>query len=110
MMGGMAMRTWVDILAGIYAKAATANPGSRTNSLRKGISRGVEMADVSLVTKEFAVRIQIISLLKSGTSCCAFELGETSLTAQRTLVDAKLYGVGSEEARRSDTLWNSRFI
>jgi len=90
MMGGMAMRTWVDILAGVYAKAAAANPGSRTNLLRKGISRGVEMADVSLVTKEFAVRIQIISLLKS--------------------VDAKLYGVGSEEARRSDTLWNSRFI
>lgn len=70
MMGGMAMRTWVDILAGVYAKAAAANPGSRTNLLRKGISRGVEMADVSLVTKEFAVRIQIISLLKSGTSLC----------------------------------------
>jgi len=90
MMGGMVLRTWVTALGDVCTRAAAANPENRADLLRKGISRAVEMADISLMTKEFAVRIQIISLLKS--------------------VDAQLYGVGSEEARQSDALWNSRFI
>lgn len=68
----MALRTWVNTLGDVYARAAATDPGNRTDLLRKGISRAVERADVSLVTKELAVRIQIISLLKSGKFCYAF--------------------------------------
>jgi len=90
MMSGVAMKTWVDAIGEAYARAAAANQGTRTNMVRKGISNGVEMSDAALMTKEFAVRLQLISLLKN--------------------VNSKLYGAGSVEARRGDALWSSRFI
>ena len=66
MMSGVAMKTWVDTLSEAHAKAAATNEGSRTESIRKGISEGVEMTNAALLTKEFAVRLQLISLLKNG--------------------------------------------
>jgi len=90
MMSGLAMKTWVEVLGEAYLQVAAANEGSKTDLIRKGISKGVEMADTALVTKEFAVRLQLISLLKN--------------------VNAKLYGAGSAEARSGSALWSSRFI
>jgi len=90
MMSGLAMKTWVDVLGEAYVKAAAANEGSRTDLIRKGISKGVEMTDVALMTKEFAVRLQLISFLKN--------------------VNTKLYGAGSAEGRSGDAFWSSRFI
>jgi len=90
MMSGMAMKTWVDALGEAYVRTAAANQGSRTDMIKKGISKGVEMTNAKLMTKEFAARLQLVSLLKN--------------------VNAKLHGVGSAEARRGDALWNSRFI
>ena len=68
MMSGLAMKTWVEVLGEAYLQVAAANEGSKSDLIRKGISKGVEMADTALVTKEFAVRLQLISLLKNGRS------------------------------------------
>ena len=38
----MALRTWVNTLGDVYARAAATDPGNRTDLLRKGISRAVE--------------------------------------------------------------------
>lgn len=66
MSGGMAMRTWVDGLVDAYGKA---NPGARKDMIAKGITRGINQnTDVSLMTKDFTARIQIISCLKTGKS------------------------------------------
>ncbi|KAG5653122.1 hypothetical protein H0H81_002189 [Sphagnurus paluster] len=66
MPGGMAMRTWVDGLVAAYGKAAA---GIRRDAIAKGITRGINQnTDVSLMTKDFTTRIQIISALKSGKS------------------------------------------
>jgi len=88
-MSGVAMKTWVNVLEKAYIMAAAADEG-RTTLIRKGISEGVELTDVALMTKEFAVRLELVSLLKN--------------------VNTKLYGAGSVEAQRGDALWNSRFI
>jgi len=90
MISGVAMKTWIDALGEAYVRAAAANQGSRPEMIRRGISKGVEMTDATLITKEFAVRLQLISLLKNA--------------------NARLYGAGSAEARRGDSLWSSRFI
>ncbi|KIM86049.1 hypothetical protein PILCRDRAFT_816592 [Piloderma croceum F 1598] len=90
MMSGLAMKSWAKVLEEAYGMAAAANPGSRTESIRNGISMGVEMTDATLMTKEFAVRLLLVSLLKN--------------------INSKLYGAGSAEARRGDALWSSRFI
>ena len=67
MAGGMAMRTWVDTLIETYAQVPN-DSGRRTKeSIAKGITRGINQnTDVTLMTREFAARIQIISLLKTG--------------------------------------------
>jgi hypothetical protein len=54
------------LLEEVYGRAAAANAGSRTEWIRKGISMGVEMADATLMTKEFAARLQLVSSLKNG--------------------------------------------
>lgn len=82
------MRTWVDGLVGSYAKAA---PGTRKDAIAKGIIRGINQnTDVSLMTKDFTARIQIISALKS--------------------VSSKIHGNGTDEARQGEAVWSSKFI
>jgi len=71
MAGAMAMRTWVDALSDAHGKISSASAGakggSRKEQIGRGITRGInQMTDVTLMTREFAARIQIISLLKSG--------------------------------------------
>lgn len=70
MAGAMTMRTWVDALTTAHARIDRAGgaPGSNRKELvGRGITRGInQLSDVSLMTREFAARIQIISLLKSG--------------------------------------------
>lgn len=62
--GGMAMRTWVDGLIGAYEKAGM---GQKKDVLAKGITQGInQYTKVSLMTKDFTARIQIISALKSS--------------------------------------------
>lgn len=73
MAGGMTMRTWVDALSDAHGRIEHhAGPGGAPGSKRReqvgrGITRGInQFTDVSLMTREFAARIQIISLIKSG--------------------------------------------
>jgi neutral ceramidase len=64
MAGGMAMRTWVDGLVEAHGRVG---PGARKEMVAKGITRGVNQnTDVSLMTKEFTAKIQIISALKTS--------------------------------------------
>ncbi|KAF8839953.1 hypothetical protein BDN67DRAFT_969280 [Paxillus ammoniavirescens] len=93
MAGGMTMRTWVDTLSEAHGRipAAPDARGNRKDQVGRGITRGInQLTDVSLMTREFAARIQIISLLKS--------------------VNTKVHGAGSEEARQGEALWSSKFI
>lgn len=101
MAGAMAMRTWVDALGDAHGKISGApSPGvgsgtgkgaSRKDQVGRGITRGInQLTDVTLMTREFAARIQIISLLKS--------------------VNTKIHGAGSDEARQGEALWSSKFI
>ncbi|KAG6877568.1 hypothetical protein C0993_005982 [Termitomyces sp. T159_Od127] len=63
MSGGMAMRTWADGLIGAYEKAGM----GQKDVLAKGITQGINQhTNVSLMTKDFTARIQIISALKSS--------------------------------------------
>ncbi|RDB20684.1 hypothetical protein Hypma_012202 [Hypsizygus marmoreus] len=88
MSAGMAMRTWVDSLLDAYGKAS---PGARKGLIAKGITRGINQnTDVSLMTKEFTARIQIISCLKT--------------------VSSRIYGSGTDEARQGEAVWSSKFI
>lgn len=84
MMSGVAMKTWADTLEEACKRAAAIGQGSRADLIRKGISRGVEMGDTTLLTKEFAVRLQLISLLKNGQLCAAVWLDQVprDLTSQ----------------------------
>jgi len=93
MAGGMTMRTWVDTLSEAHGRipATPDARGNRKDQVGRGITRGInQLTDVSLMTREFAARIQIISLLKS--------------------VNTKVHGAGSEEARQGEALWSSKFI
>lgn len=64
MAGGMAVRTWVDALVAGYQRAPA---GARKDAMAKGIVRGLNYnTDVTLMTKEFTAKIQIIACLKSG--------------------------------------------
>src|ERR1700722_3364559 len=64
MASGMAMRTWVDVLASAHAAEVVQE---RKDMIARGITRGINQnTDVTLMTREFATRIQIISLLKTG--------------------------------------------
>ena len=68
MAGAMTMRTWVDVLSDAHMRIPRGAPSARRREqVGRGITRGInQLTDVSLMTKEFAARIQIISLLKSG--------------------------------------------
>lgn len=70
MAGGMTMRTWVDTFSDAHARTVVyggAPAKTRKEQVGRGITRGInQLTDVSLMTREFASRIQIISLLKSG--------------------------------------------
>lgn len=96
MAGAMAMRTWVDALGDAHGKisgapSTGAKGASRKDQVGRGITRGInQLTDVTLMTREFAARIQIISLLKS--------------------VNTKIHGAGSDEARQGEALWSSKFI
>ncbi|KAG1767468.1 hypothetical protein EV702DRAFT_1182121 [Suillus placidus] len=95
MAGAMAMRTWVDALGDAHGKISNAPTGAkggpRKDQVGRGITRGInQLTDVTLMTREFAARIQIISLLKS--------------------VNTKIHGAGSDEARQGEALWSSKFI
>ncbi|KAG9312260.1 hypothetical protein JVU11DRAFT_7563 [Chiua virens] len=73
MAGAMTLRTWVDALCDAHARIIDSNAergtGRRKELVGQGITRGInQLSDVSLMTREFAPRIQIISLLKSGES------------------------------------------
>uniref|UniRef100_A0A0W0FU69 Uncharacterized protein n=1 Tax=Moniliophthora roreri TaxID=221103 RepID=A0A0W0FU69_MONRR len=63
MAGAIAMRTWIDNLVNAYS---TLPDGSRKEMIAKGITRGINHnSDLSLMSKDFTARIQIISILKS---------------------------------------------
>jgi hypothetical protein len=79
-MSSLAMKTWANVLEEAYRMAAAANPGSRTEWIRNGISMGVEMTDATLMTKEFAVRLQLVSLLKNSQSLSGVEISTKQLT------------------------------
>jgi hypothetical protein len=67
MASGMAMRTWVEALAEAYAREPGVVPG-RKNAVANGIARGINQnTDATLMTREFAARVQMISTLKTGT-------------------------------------------
>lgn len=73
MAGGMAMRTWVDALVDAHAKAVVSTSATRSvgaarkDMVAKGITKGLNQnTDITLMTKEFTSKIQIISCLKSG--------------------------------------------
>jgi len=88
MAGGMAMRTWSDALVEVYGRLPA---GSRKDGVAKGIIRGItQNTDVSLMTREFTAKIQIISSLKS--------------------VCSRIYGSGSAEARQAEAVLSSRLI
>jgi len=89
MSGAMAMGTWLDGVVEAHRRATLGN--SRKDSIARGIARGINQnCDVSLMTKDFAARIQMISSLKT--------------------VNSRIYGTGSEEARRGEALLSSRFM
>ena len=61
--GSMAMRTWVDTLVNAYN---TFPPSPRKEMIARGVMKGINQnSDLTLMTKEFAPRIQIISILKT---------------------------------------------
>ncbi|KAH9485767.1 hypothetical protein JR316_0002682 [Psilocybe cubensis] len=85
---GMAMRTWVDSLVEARNKASSQ---TRIDLIAKGVTRGLnQYTDVTLLTKDFTTRIQIISCLKT--------------------VSSRIYGAGTDEARQSEAMWSSKFI
>jgi len=79
MMSGVAMKTWMNVLEDAYVRATAANPEGRSDSMRRGISNGVEMTNATLMTKEFAVRLQLVSLLKNGQSPFVIEFSAAHL-------------------------------
>ncbi|TFK68461.1 hypothetical protein BDN72DRAFT_821154 [Pluteus cervinus] len=88
MAAGMAMNTWIDALVEAHARV---EPGSRRDSVAKGITKGInDYTDVTLVPKEFTVKIGIISTLKN--------------------VGSRIYGAGSSEARSGEAVWSSKFL
>lgn len=88
MAGGMAMRTWSDALVEAHGRLPA---GSRKDSVGKGIVRGVSQnTDITLMTKEFTAKIQIISSLKN--------------------VCSRIYGAGSADARQAEAVLSSRLI
>jgi len=88
MSAGMAMRTWVDSLVEAHSKASSS---ARKDLIAKGITRGLnQYTDVTLLTKDFTTRIQIISCLKT--------------------VSSRIYGAGTDEARQNEAMWSSKFI
>ncbi|KAJ7597577.1 hypothetical protein C8J56DRAFT_818206 [Mycena floridula] len=88
MASGMAMRTWTDALGDAHARI---QPGPRKEQVAKGITKGIaQNTDISLMTREFTTKIQIISSLKTLTS--------------------KLYGQGTPEARQAEATLSSKFL
>ncbi|KAJ3757186.1 hypothetical protein EV360DRAFT_46548 [Lentinula raphanica] len=86
--GGMAMRTWVNTLVNVYA---TIPQSSKKERIAQGIVLGInQKTEYSLMTKEFAARIQIISCLKS--------------------LCPKIFGTGSEEGRQAEAMLSSKLI
>jgi hypothetical protein len=120
MAGAMAMRTWVDALSDAHAKISTASTGAKSGSRKeqvgRGITRGInQLTDVTLMTREFAARIQIISLLKGGEENFLYSFEPVFIYAHRSvssiiLVNTKIHGAGSDEARQGEALWSSKFI
>ncbi|KAJ7150116.1 hypothetical protein C8R43DRAFT_1006282 [Mycena crocata] len=88
MAGGMAMRTWCDALVEAHGRLPA---GSRKDAVARGIVRGISNnTDITLMTREFTAKIQIISSLKS--------------------VCSRIYGAGTTEARQAEAVLSSRFI
>jgi hypothetical protein len=107
MSGGMAMRTWVDSLIEAHGRVA---PGSRKDSIAKGITRGINQnTDVTLMTKDFTAKIQIISCLKTGERNVVHQ-NALQLICYPLLVSTRIYGPGSDEARQGEAVWSSKFI
>ncbi|TEB38007.1 hypothetical protein FA13DRAFT_1725628 [Coprinellus micaceus] len=89
MAGAMAMGTWVDALVDGHRGVVGAK--LRKDTIADGIIKGLNYnTDTRLMTKEFTAKIQIISTLKS--------------------VSARIYGAGTDEARKSEALWSSKFM
>jgi len=88
MAGGMAMRTWCDALVEAHGRLPA---GSRKDGVAKGIVRGISQnPDITLMTKEFTAKIQIISSMKS--------------------VCSRVYGAGSADARQAEAVLSSRLF
>ena len=112
MAGGMAMRTWVEALSEAYTRVAKTAPGGRKDQIANGITRGVNQnTDVTLMTREFAARIQIISTLKTGMWLLFQSCSEQNPSPFiDCVVNTRIYGVGSDQARQGEALWSSKFI
>ncbi|KAJ8515815.1 hypothetical protein ONZ45_g6806 [Pleurotus djamor] len=68
MAGGMALRTWVDVLVESYNKVGGDKSGEKKAAIARGITKGVnQYTNPSLISSEFTTKIQIVSSLKSGT-------------------------------------------
>ncbi|KAL0955526.1 hypothetical protein HGRIS_001764 [Hohenbuehelia grisea] len=88
MAGGMAARTWADGLVEAHARIGDAK---RKDQIARGIAKGVNQnTDVTLLTQEFAAKIQIISCLKT--------------------VSTRIFGSGSPEARQGEALWSAKLL
>lgn len=88
MAGGMAVRTWSDALVNTHKQLP---PSSKKDTVGRGIARGINYnSDVTLMTQEFAAKIQIVSCLKS--------------------ISSRLYGTGSDESRQSEAIWSSKLM
>lgn len=89
MAGAMAMNTWVEAVVEGHRRVDAGQ--AKKDAIARGITRGLNYnTDMTLLTQEFTAKIQIISSLKS--------------------VSSRIYGAGTDEARKSEALWSSKLL
>jgi hypothetical protein len=116
MAGGMVMGGWIEAMRVAHTKVPLSPPG-RKEAIAKGIMKGVnERTDVSLMSKEFAARVQIISQMKTrkfifpAVYYFSNQFFNNKKRRANVLVSAKIWGAGSKEARDGEALLSSKFI
>lgn len=76
----MAMKTWVEALKSSFENVKKSGKEERERSMGEGIVYGVNhLTDPTLITKEFAPRVQIFSSLKHGQSFFLFVFHEADI-------------------------------
>ena len=104
------MHTWSDAHVEVYGRLPA---GSRKDGLAKGMIRGItQNTDVSLMTREFTAKIQIISSLKSGElSPVVRAIQRRSLGSDLAFpVCSRIYGSGSAEARQAEAVLDRKSV